>query len=205
MILTEEDFYGSSLILLKQAQARLTNLLQDYGDQSGGMGSLYTIQNIKSRIKTPESMIRKLQSHNFPADAKSALTNVHDALGLRVICSFTSGVYRLAEFLERQPEYEVIQKKDYISYPKANGYRSLHLILKIHGEPLDGLFAEIQIRTIAQDFWGSLEHQIKYKQEVPHTELIRRELKRCADEIASIDLTMQTIQELILEEEKQQP
>ena len=93
-----------------------------------------------------------------------------------------------------------MDKKDYFAYPKANGYRSLHLIVQFTKKDLTGIKAEIQIRTIAVDFWATLEHQLKYKKIVPHEETIRKELKRCADEIASVDLSMQTIREILQSE-----
>lgn len=195
--MTKEEFYGDGLPRLLEAESQLRTLLSRYSLAHSGEGSLFSIQNISSRIKEPESMIRKLKSRGLPADGSSALSGVHDALGLRVVCSFTNGVYRLARWLAECPEYEVIKEKDYISHPKENGYRSYHVILKIKEGETAGLYAEIQLRTIAQDFWASLEHQIKYKQELPHEKLIKSELKRCADQIASVDLTMQTIQELV--------
>lgn len=195
--MTTEEFYGSSLLLLQQAEGQLKNDLTEYSNRHKQEGSLDGIQSICSRIKTPESMIKKLQMRGLSTDLTSALYLVHDALGIRVICSFTEGVYHLAEYLRKQSSFQILQEKDYISYPKANGYRSYHMILQFCEGRTSGLFAEVQIRTIAQDFWASLEHQIKYKHQIPHEALIQQELKRCADEIASLDLTMQTIQELI--------
>ena len=177
--MTETEFYKEELPLLKEAQKQLMELLSEYAANHKEEGSLCTVQSVISRIKEPESMSRKLKERGLSINSKTAVTKVYDALGLRVICSFPNGVYH------------------YISYPKANGYRSYHVIVKISAGAAAGLFAEIQIRTIAQDFWASLEHQIKYKHKIAHEELIKNELKRCADEIASIDLTMQTIQELI--------
>lgn len=150
-----------------------------------------------SRIKSPESMKNKLKKHGYPLTCESALTNVRDAIGIRAICSFSDDVFALARWLCERLEFNVINQKDYISYPKPNGYRSYHLILHLVDGPGGGLFAEIQLRTIAIDFWASLEHQLKYKHEITHEALIRSELKRCADEIASIDLSMQTIRDLI--------
>lgn len=195
--MTETEFYKEELPRLKEAQKQLMELLSEYAANHKEEGSLCTVQSVISRIKEPESMSRKLKERGLSINSKTAVTEVYDALGLRVICSFPNGVYHLAEWLKQCPGLQLIQEKDYISYPKANGYRSYHVIVKISAGAAAGLFAEIQIRTIAQDFWASLEHQIKYKHKIAHEELIKNELKRCADEIASIDLTMQTIQELI--------
>lgn len=93
--------------------------------------------------------------------------------------------------------FSVLETKDYISYPKENGYRSYHLILGLRAGPGRGMTVEVQLRTIAIDFWASLEHQLKYKRQVPHARLVREELRRCADEIASVDLSMETIRELL--------
>lgn len=114
-----------------------------------------------------------------------------------MICSFEEEVYQVAEWLCKRKEIQVIEKKDYIAYPKPNGYRSLHLIVKVRKGELEGMTAEIQLRTIALDFWAVLEHQMKYKQSIAHESIIQNELKRCADEIASVDISMQTIRELL--------
>ena len=113
-------------------------------------------------------------------DSQTALQNIHDALGIRVICSFVEDVYQIARWLQER-----------------DGYRSRHLIIQFTTDDLEGITAEIQLHTIAIDFWAALEHQIKYKHNVPHEEIIRSELKRCADEIASVDLSMQTIRDIL--------
>ena len=158
---------------------------------------LQSILYTKTRIKTPESMMEKLKRRGLETDCRTALANTHDAIGIRVICSFVEEVYRIERWLQKREDIETLEKKDYIAYPKANGYRSLHLIIQFTKFDLQGVEAEIQIRTIAIDFWATLEHQIKYKRNVPHEKTIRRELKRCADEIASVDLSMQTIRDIL--------
>lgn len=158
---------------------------------------LQSILYIKTRIKTPESMMEKLKKRGLTEDSHTALANTHDAIGIRVICSFVENVYSIAGWLEQRKDIQILEKKDYIAYPKPNGYRSLHLIIQFKENHLKGITAEIQIRTIAIDFWAALEHQMKYKRNVEHEETIRRELKRCADEIASVDLSMQTIRDII--------
>ena len=132
-----------------------------------------------------------------PAYKTLRLTEVRDAVGVRVICAFQHDVYQVAQWLEEQPDFVVLETKDYIAYPKENGYRSYHLILRIQEGPGKGETVEVQPRTIAIDFWASLEHQMKYKREIPHEKLIRAELRRCADEIASVDLSMETIRDLL--------
>lgn len=142
-------------------------------------------------------MKEKLERRGLLTDSATALREVHDALGMRMICSFGEEVYRMADWLYRRPEIQIVEEKDYIAYPKPNGYRSLHLILQFTQRELSGIYAEVQIRTIATDFWAVLEHQMKYKQNVPHESVIQEELKRCADEIASVDLSMQTLRDIL--------
>ncbi len=155
----------------------------------------------KSRIKQPESIIRKLEQRGFPTDVGSALSNVHDAVGVRVVCSFVDDVYKVTQWLRTNEEFVIIETKDYIAYPKPNGYRSLHLVLRFPSGPEPGLMAEIQLRTIAIDFWAALEHQMKYKKDIGHEKTIRNELKRCADEIASVDMSMHTLRDLIQDDQ----
>lgn len=193
------SFYGDRLPAMQATAEQLIKIIESYPEntRSGSDNKYHPVLYCTSRIKSPESMKNKLKKHGYPLTCESALTNVRDAIGVRAICSFSDDVFALARWLCERPEFHVINQKDYISYPKPNGYRSYHLILELVDGPGAGLFAEIQLRTIAIDFWASLEHQLKYKHEITHEALIRSELKRCADEIASIDLSMQTIRDLI--------
>ena len=197
--MTFEQFYGDSLPCLKEAEQRIKDIILEY--QSKETTEMKQIQYCISRIKSPESMRRKLEKMEETVNVDSALTKVHDAVGIRIICSFIDDIYRIAHWLEDREEVSVLKIKDYIAYPKPNGYRSYHMILKIEEGLGEGVIVEIQIRTIALDFWASLEHQMKYKKEIKNEKLIRSELKRCADEISSIDLSMQTIKDLIAEKE----
>lgn len=198
--MTEEAFYGDSLPKIQAARKQLLELIEEYPEEKKENGGMQAIMYCCSRIKSPDSMIAKLKLRGFPADSESALKHMYDTIGIRIICSFFDEVYRVADWLKKRPEIRVLQVKDYIAYPKPNGYRSYHLILSIMEGPGAGMNAEIQLRTMAIDFWASLEHQMKYKHEVKHEHLIRDELKRCADEIASIDLSMQTIRDLLAED-----
>ena len=164
-------------------------------DVPGGPGAvLYTTSRMQI---AGECLPGSCGSGACRATAQAALTRIRDAVGVRVICAFQDDVYQMAQYLEERPEFAVLQTKDYISRPKENGYRSYHLILGILDGPGKGMTVEVQLRTIAIDCWASLEHQIKYKRRVPHEHLVREELKRCADEIASVDLSMETIRELL--------
>ena len=161
-------------------------------------------EHVVSRIKSDESMREKCRKKGLPETAESALMNLHDAIGIRIVCSFMDDIYIMKEKLSCIDGVEIIQEKDYIRHAKANGYRSFHLILRIKrndaaGSVVDAFFVEIQLRTIAMDTWAALEHRMKYKKDIRNQEMIVAELKRCADELAGCDLSMQTIRELIRE------
>ena len=191
--MTYPDFYGADHELLKQTQSALLMKVERMKNESCEE-DLQPIVYCTSRIKSPESMLDKLRRCGLPATREAALGCICDAVGVRVICSFTSDVMDITERLCADPDIEIIEKKDYFADPKPNGYRSVHLRVRVRET---GYLAEIQIRTIAMDFWATLEHQMKYKKSVAHEGLIRSELKRCADEIASADISMQTIREII--------
>lgn len=192
--MTAKEFYGPSFSLMCRAKDQVLDVVEQ-GKRAweGQRPVLYT----SARIKSPSSMCWKLAQRGLPQTRQAALSQIRDGIGVRVICAFHSDVYRMARWLEERPEFVVLETKDYISRPKANGYRSYHLILGIRAGQGKGMTVEVQLRTIATDFWASLEHQMKYKKKVPHEGLIREELKRCADEIASVDLSMETIRELL--------
>ena len=157
-------------------------------------------ESIKSRLKSPESIYEKLERKGFPVTLKSIRDNLTDVAGVRVICSFPDDIYRLAELFSKQDDILVIKRKDYIKNPKSNGYRSLHLILDVpiflsHGKKY--MKVEIQFRTIAMDFWASLEHKLKYKKVVEDTDEIVRRLKECTDSIEKLDHQMQEIRNKI--------
>lgn len=150
-----------------------------------------------SRIKSPRSVMEKLEKKNLPLTSRTALENLKDIIAVRIICKFLNDVYVMVERIKTSPSVVILKEKDYIANPKENGYRTYHLIVKLTIETSIDIPIEIQIRTIAQDSWASLEHKMKYKKHIPNQKMIQSELKRCADEIASTDITMQTIQELI--------
>lgn len=155
------------------------------------------VEHCLSRIKDEESMREKCRRQNLPETTESALVQIHDAIGIRVVCAFISDVYSVRDHLRKIEKVEVIEEKDYIKQAKPNGYRSLHMILKYDNK----YFVEIQIRTISMDTWAALEHHMRYKKKVSKSDaLISAELKRCADELASTDMSMQTIRDLIRSE-----
>ena len=163
------------------------------------------IEFIESRLKKPSSIARKLKRLGLEVTVDNMTQNLSDIAGIRVLCAYIDDIYEIARMLARQKDVKIITVKDYIKTPKDNGYRSYHLIVEIpvyFSDEVRPVRCEIQIRTIALDFWANLEHQMKYKKNIKDETLIRSELKRCADEIASIDLSMQTIKDLIQNDEK---
>ena len=154
------------------------------------------IESIKTRLKSPESIAEKLQRRGFPLTVESIEENLNDIAGVRVICSFPSDIYQLADAFLKQDDITLLQRKDYIAEPKPNGYRSLHLILEVPiflSERTVPVRIELQLRTIAMDFWASLEHQLRYKSDVEVPPNLSDDLKHCADVIAETDEDMQRI------------
>ena len=158
------------------------------------------IEMIKFRVKNPFSIVEKLKRRNLPVDLNSISNNLDDVAGIRVICPFLDGIYEVAQMLKRQDDVRVIAEKDYIKKPKDNGYRSYHLIIEIpvfFSEKKQPMRVEVQIRTIAMDFWASLEHQLKYKKEFVNSQEVERQLRECADVIANTDKQMLDIRKNI--------
>lgn len=157
-------------------------------------------ESIKTRLKSPESISEKLERKGFPFTVESIQENLTDVAGVRVICSFPDDIYRLADLLTGQDDIILMRKKDYIKNPKPNGYRSLHLILSVPiflSNEKKYMNVEVQFRTIAMDFWASLEHKLKYKKNVNDTDEIVGQLKACADSIEMLDYQMQEIRNRI--------
>lgn len=157
-------------------------------------------ESIKSRLKSPSSIFEKLERKGFPVTVESIRENLNDVAGVRVICSFPDDIYRLAELFTSQDDIFLVREKDYIKAPKPNGYRSLHLILNVPiflSDKKEYMKVELQFRTIAMDFWASLEHKLKYKKDVADTDEIVSRLKACADSIEELDYQMQEIRNQI--------
>ena len=159
------------------------------------------ITMIQTRIKTPVSILNKLKRKNVPIGIDSIRTELNDVAGIRVICSFIDDIYLLAEKLSKQDDIVVVSVKDYIKHPKSNGYRSYHMIVEVpvfFSDTKEYVRVELQIRTVAMDFWASLEHDIKYKKEVKDCDRIVDELKACADTIADTDRKMMMLRDQIM-------
>lgn len=154
------------------------------------------VEHCLGRIKSEDSMREKCVRKNLPVTTESALEKIYDAVGVRIVCAFVDDVFTIRDYIVNSGRYEIIEEKDYINNAKPNGYRSYHMILRVGGK----YHAEIQLRTISMDTWAALEHHLKYKKKIgARQKLIEEELKRCADELASTDLSMQTIRDMILE------
>lgn len=154
------------------------------------------IHHINDRLKSPQSMIEKLQRKGLPISVDSVRQNLHDIAGVRVICNYIEDIYTVAELLTKQDDVTLIEKKDYIENPKPNGYRSLHLVIETPvflSDRKELVHVEVQIRTIAMDFWASLEHQLKYKTDTDVSAELAEQLKDCAETIAETDIRMQEI------------
>ena len=156
------------------------------------------IEHIKSRIKTSESIVKKLKKHGYESTIDNMVQYINDIAGIRIICSFTTDIYRIAEMLERQSDIKVLSIKDYIKRPKPSGYKSYHMIVSIPiylSEKRVDAKVEIQIRTVAMDFWASLEHKINYKFDVNVPEYIQEELYECARMVSELDAKMLSLNE----------
>lgn len=164
------------------------------------------IHHIESRVKSAESIEAKLSKKNLPVTINSAKKNINDIAGVRVVCNYINDVYHVAEMFERQKDVKIIKYQDYIKTPNYNGYRSLHLDICVPvylSNRTEYVNAEIQIRTIAMDFWASLEHDIRYKADKSKLpQGINEEMLNCADKIAEIDRQMQDMYKRIKESEK---
>lgn len=203
----EREFYGENLILLEGAISEFLSCMDMIRRYEVQLGNRDPVALFQTRIKSAESMRQKLQRLAFPVTAESALKNVFDAAGVRLVCPFIQDIDRTAELIRAIPGVQLQTEKDYIRSPKPNGYRSYHMILtmplRFLGNSPKTVWLEVQLRTIAMDCWANIEHQLKYKQNIPDQALLIQELKRCADEITSTDLSLQTIRDLIEHHEEE--
>ncbi len=194
-------FYGGSheyLVmqnLYESAVKQLKLKLEVLNDEFNVLYARNPIHHIESRLKSPNGIIAKLLKKNYPVSIESAMKNVNDIAGVRVVCNYIDDVYSVEEMLLRQTDLELVKRQDYIASPNYNGYRSLHLDIKVPvylSDRTERVLAEVQIRTIAMDFWASLEHDIRYKADKSRLpEGINEEMLECSNRIAEIDLKMQ--------------
>lgn len=188
------------MVKYRSAIREVTTKLEILNDELSSSMRGNPIESIQSRVKRPYSIAKKLTRLNQPVTVDAIAENLNDVAGIRVICPFIDDIYKVADMLLKQDDVHLIRQKDYIKRPKENGYRSLHLVIEIpvfFSTKKEMIRVEIQIRTVAMDFWASLEHQIRYKNDSPEVQAIADELKDCADTIAQTDIRMQKLRHRI--------
>lgn len=201
------DSWETIMFLYNSALKKVATKMDILNDEFCHIHNYNPIEYIKSRIKTPESIVKKLRRDGYESTVENMVNHVNDIAGIRIVCSFTSDIYRLAEMIGKQSDLTVLSVKDYIRRPKDSGYKSYHMLVTIPVYMSNGAVdtrVEIQIRTIAMDFWASLEHKIYYKFEGNAPEYISRELQDCAGIVSKLDAKMLQLNEAILEAREQQ-
>lgn len=187
------DSWKEVQLVYSSALKEIGTKLEILNDEFQHVHKYNPIEHIKSRIKTPERIVRKLKKHGYESTIENMVRYVNDIAGVRIICSFTTDVYRIAQMLERQRDLNIIYVKDYIKHPKSSGYKSYHMIVSVPiylSERKVEAKVEIQIRTVAMDFWASLEHKINYKFDVNVPDHIKDELFECAKMVSELDEKM---------------
>ena len=207
-ILKEDvDSWETLMFLYNSALKEVGTKLDILNDEFVHIHKYNPIEYIKKRIKTPESIVKKLKRDGYEVSVENMVNYINDIAGIRIVCSFTSDIYRLAEMIGKQNDLTVVSIKDYIKHPKASGYKSFHMHVTIPiflSDRVVDTKVEIQIRTIAMDFWASLEHKIYYKFEGHAPEYISRDLRACAEIVSDLDAKMLQLNEAILEEKAKQ-
>lgn len=194
------DSWKTVMFLYNAALKEMGTKLEILNDEFQHVHQYNPIEHIKTRIKKPESIVKKLKKYGYETSIENMVKYVNDIAGVRLICSFTSDIYQLAAMIGNQSDIKVLSIKDYIKHPKESGYKSYHMLVSIPIFLSDSVVetkVEIQIRTIAMDFWASLEHKIYYKFEGNAPDYISHELKECADMVAALDDRMLTLNEAI--------
>lgn len=199
-----ENIYGKYFSTLEAIMENIVKKIKAYNEEEIEKNGEAAYEHLIYRIKSSDSMSEKCVRKSLPQTTYSALHEIQDAIGIRIVCRFVDDIYTNLKYIRKLKDIRIIEEKDYIKNVKPNGYRSYHIIIEITqpfedvtGKNPGHFFAELQIRTIAMDTWASLEHQMKYKHNIKNSDLIVRELKRCADELAACDISMQTIRNLI--------
>ena len=202
VFIDQETEFRQMMMMYSCAIKEIKTKLQVLNDELSIKRQRNPIEFIKTRVKQPDSIASKLRRKGYPVTVQSVFENLSDVAGVRVICAFIDDIYKVANMLTAQDDIELIKRKDYIKNPKMNGYRSLHLIIEVpvfFSDHKEQIRVEVQIRTIAMDFWASLEHQLKYKKDIDDAESIMYELRACADVINRTDYHMQSLRDRIVE------
>ena len=202
------DNWKEVILIYSSALKQIGTKLEILNDEFQHVHSYNPIEHIKSRIKTAESIVKKLRRYGYESTISNMVEYINDIAGIRVICSFMSDIYRIADMISNQSDIKVISVKDYLKNPKPSGYRSYHMIVTVPVYLSDRIVdtkVEIQIRSVAMDFWASLEHKIAYKFEGNAPEGLLRELKECADVVDMLDKKMFSLNEAITAYAKEHP
>jgi len=197
----DADSWKTAMLLYNSALKKVTTKLEILNDEFQHVHNYNPIENIKSRMKTPESIVQKLKRKGYEVSIENMVRYVEDIAGVRLVCSFTSDILQMADMIGRQNDLTVISIKDYLKNPKPSGYKSFHMIISIPVFLSDKTVetkVEVQIRTIAMDFWASLEHKIYYKFEGNAPSYISQELQECAEIVSMLDNKMLLLNEAIL-------
>ena len=197
---SEVDSWKEVILVYQSALKEVGTKLEILNDEFQHVHRYNPIEHIKSRLKTSESIVKKLKRDGYESTIENMVKYVNDIAGIRIICSFTTDIYRIAEMIANQNDIKVLSVKDYIQNPKASGYKSYHMIVSIPIYLSDRIIdakVEIQIRTVAMDFWASLEHKINYKFEGHAPEHITEELFACAQMVSELDAKMLSLNEEI--------
>mgnify|MGYP003302145049 FL=1 len=201
------ESWETLMFLYNSALKEVTTKLEILNDEFKHIHKYDPIEYIKSRIKTPESIVKKLRRHSLDINVDNMINHINDIAGVRIVCSFTSDIYKIAEMIGKQNDLTVISVKDYIRNPKPSGYQSFHMLVSVPifiGEKVVDTKVEVQIRTIGMDFWASLEHKIYYKFEGHAPANISRELRDCATIVSMMDAKMLQLNEEIMKAKKEQ-
>ncbi len=196
------DSWNTIIFLYRSALKEVGTKVEILNDEFQQVHRYNPIEYIKSRIKTPESIVKKLKRNGYESSIENMVNHVNDIAGIRIVCSFTSDIYRLTEMIGRQNDLTVLSVKDYIRHPKESGYKSYHMLVTVPIFLSDRIIdtkVEIQIRTMAMDFWASLEHKIYYKFEGNAPEYISQDLRECSGIVSMLDAKMLQLNEAILE------
>lgn len=194
----EVDNWKEVNLIYSSALKEIGTKLEILNDEFQHVHSYNPIEHIKSRLKTSESIVKKLKKNGYESTIENMVEYINDIAGIRVICSFTSDIYKIANMIRGQNDLKILSVKDYISYPKASGYKSYHMIVAVPiflSDRITEAKVEIQIRTVAMDFWASLEHKINYKFEGNIPEYIKDELIDCAEMVSELDAKMMALNE----------
>ena len=196
------DSWNTVMLLYHSALKEVGTKLEILNDEFQHVHQYNPIEYIKSRIKTPESIVKKLRRNGYESTIDNMVNHVNDIAGIRIVCSFTSDIYRMADMIGKQNDLTVVWVKDYFKNPKDSGYKSYHMLVTVPiflSDRVVDTKVEIQIRTIAMDFWANLGHKIYYKFEGNAPDYISKDLKECADIVSMLDAKMLSLNQAILE------